>query len=333
MKTMKAVQIRSYKNPEDFQPRDLPMPKINAGEVLVQVQYAGINPSDLANTQGYFPDHTTLPRVVGRDFVGVVTEGPAALVGKTVMGSGGDIGFNRDGTFAEYLAIPADGVVQVPKGLELSQAASLGVPFLAALACLNSFPKKLNGKTVLLIGGAGAVGSAATVIAQERGAEVVRTILNSAEIDNLSPSLKKGIFMDLGKNSDILAQAKEITKGEGFDFIVNMVGGKTFEPSLQSLKEYGQMSCIASPGQPRVEFSLLEFYRKNLSLHGLNTALDGVVASAVCLEELMAEFENKIERLACLGETQVVPFADARQVLEKALAKQYRKPVFKMSAE
>lgn len=330
MKTMKAVQIRTYKNPEDFQPREVPLPKISAGEVLIQVQYAGINPSDLANTQGYFPEHTTLPRIVGRDFVGKVVEGPRELLGKTVMGSGGDIGFDRDGTFAEYLAIPAGGVVEVPKGLDLTHAASLGVPFLAALACLNAFPRNLEGKSLLLIGGAGAVGSAATVIARARGGRVVRTILNKSEVESLASAVRDGEFMDLSKNSDILAQSKELTKGEGFDFIVNMVGGKTFEPSVLALKEYGEISCIASPGQPRVELNLLDFYRRNLTLHGLNTALDGVVASADRLQELLTEFEGQVENLACLGETQVVSFADARQVLEKALKKEYRKPVFKM---
>jgi NADPH:quinone reductase-like Zn-dependent oxidoreductase len=112
-----------------------------------------------------------------------------------------------------------------------------------------------------------------------------------------------------------------------------MVGGKTFEPSLKSLKEFGEMACIASPGQPRVEFSLLDFYRKNLSLYGLNTVLDGVVDSAERLKRLFAEFENKIEKLACLGQTEVMPFLEAKSVLEKALAKELRKPVFRIEEQ
>jgi NADPH:quinone reductase-like Zn-dependent oxidoreductase len=186
---------------------------------------------------------------------------------------------------------------------------------------------------MLLIGGAGVVGSAATVIAQERGARVVRTILRSSDVDSLAPLLQEGVFMDLGKNGDMIAQTAAITNGQGFDFIINMVGGKTFEPSLKSLKEFGEMACIASPGQPRVEFSLLDFYRKNLSLYGLNTVLDGVVDSAERLKRLFAEFENKIEKLACLGQTEVMPFLEAKSVLEKALAKELRKPVFRIEEQ
>lgn len=328
---MKAIQIHSYKNPHDFAPRDVPTPQVNSGDVLVKIQFAGVNPSDLANTQGAFSDHTALPRIIGRDFVGKVVEGLPELIGKTVMGSGGDIGFTRDGTFAEYLAIPKNGVVEVPKGLDLIHAASLGVPFLAALSCLNSFSKNLMDKTLLLIGGTGAVGCAATVIARKRGAEVVCTVLHPSEIKDLSPDIQGGVFMDLSQNSDIKAQTNAITKDKGFDFIINMVGGATFEPALKSLNVYGKMACIASVGQPRVELSLLDFYRRNLSLFGLNTVLDGAVASAEKLKKLFTEFETDISALACLTELQVMPFHDAKSILERALAKELHKPVLQIS--
>jgi NADPH2:quinone reductase len=331
MKTMLAVQIHAYKQPDDFTPRELPIAEPRDGEVLIKVLYAGVNPSDLGNTQGYFADHTTLPRVIGRDFVGTVLSGDdQSLLGKTVMGSGGDVGFTRDGSFAQFIAVPKEGVVEVPKNVELSQAATFGVPYLAALSCLDSFPRDLSGKSILIIGGAGAVGSASTVIARGRGATVVRTILNRAEVDGLSDNLKNGDFIDLSENDDIAVKSKESTAEQGFNYVVNVVGGKTFEPGINSLTDYGHMACIASPGQPRVEFSLLNFYRRNLSLYGINTADVGIIDSAVQLRELFAEFVGKEEKLASLGETQIVPFSDARAVLEKALAKGYRKLVFKM---
>lgn len=55
MKFMKAVQIHSYKNPSDLTPREVPIPQVNSGDVLVKIQFAGVNPSDLANIQGAFP--------------------------------------------------------------------------------------------------------------------------------------------------------------------------------------------------------------------------------------------------------------------------------------
>lgn len=333
MNMMKAIQIHQYNNSSDYIPRDVPVPAIKFGEVLVKVRYAGVNPSDVANTQGYFLDHTTLPRIIGRDFVGKVVAGPSRLLGKIVLGSGGDIGFTRDGTFAEYLAVPEKGVIEVPARLDLTHAAILGVPFLAALACLNRFPRNLQNKSLLLIGGTGAVGSAATIIAQERGAEVVRTILHLSDVEKLTPVLQKGIFMDLSKNDDIIAQTRKLTKDQGFDLIINMVGGKTFDQSIKSLNKFGSMACIASPGQPRVEFSLLEFYRRNISLYGLNTVLDDVVTSAERLRELFAEFDGKTENLTYLGQIETTPFSEAKTVLEKTLAKELIKPVFMMLEE
>lgn len=55
MKSMKAVQIHSYKNPKDFAPREVPIPQVNSENILVKIEFAGVNPSDLANTQGAFP--------------------------------------------------------------------------------------------------------------------------------------------------------------------------------------------------------------------------------------------------------------------------------------
>jgi NADPH:quinone reductase-like Zn-dependent oxidoreductase len=330
MATMKAVQIRMYKDRGDLVPREVPRPEPALGEVLVKVRYAAVNPSDVFNTQGYFPEHTVLPRIIGRDFVGEVVSGAAPLLGKIVLGSGGDVGFKRDGTFAEYLSLPAEAVVEVPAGLEPTQAATLGVPFLAAKSCLDAFGRDLSGKSVLLVGGTGAVGSAATLIARKRGARTVRTMLNSAELAALAPGLRDGEFLDLSGASALDEQARAMTGGRGFDAVVNMVGGMTFEPSMRALAEYGKMACIASPGQPVVSLNLLEFYRRNLSLFGFNTALVGAVDSARALRELFTEFSGEVDKLAWLGATQVVPFAEAQSVIEKMLRKELRKPVFAM---
>ena len=73
------------------------------------VRAAGINPSDVANARGPFPS-TTLPRGIGRDFAGEIIEGLAQLVGLKVWGSGGDLGFTRDGTHAEMVDIPVEAV-------------------------------------------------------------------------------------------------------------------------------------------------------------------------------------------------------------------------------
>ncbi len=102
---MRIVQFSEFGDPEVLQIHEVPKPTIQAGEVLVEVYAASINPSDVKNVQGAM-HQTTLPRVPGRDFAGIVVEGPEELLGKEVWGTGGDIGFVRDGSHTQYLVIP-----------------------------------------------------------------------------------------------------------------------------------------------------------------------------------------------------------------------------------
>src|SRR5262249_30822616 len=97
---MKAVYIQRHGPGGDVKGNDVRGPSLGANQVLVRVQAAGINPSDIASVEGRFPN-TLLPRIAGRDFAGEVVKGPADVVGTKVWGSGGDLGITRDGTHAE----------------------------------------------------------------------------------------------------------------------------------------------------------------------------------------------------------------------------------------
>lgn len=84
---------------------DVPTPSPGPGEVLIEVHAASINPADVKNVQGSFPQ-TKPPRIPGRDLAGVVVAGDDAMQGVQVWASGGDIGFTRDGSHAEYIVVP-----------------------------------------------------------------------------------------------------------------------------------------------------------------------------------------------------------------------------------
>lgn len=100
---MKALRIERFGAPSDvLKLVDIPESKLGPDEVSVRIEAAAINPSDVGNVNGKFAI-TTLPRIVGRDFAGTVIDGPDEMRGLPVWGSGGDIGFTRDGSHAEYL--------------------------------------------------------------------------------------------------------------------------------------------------------------------------------------------------------------------------------------
>ncbi|MBK5188701.1 MAG: zinc-binding alcohol dehydrogenase family protein, partial [Gemmatimonadaceae bacterium] len=104
------------------------MPVPGASEVLVRVRAAGMNPSDVKNVLGSFRE-TTVPRIPGRDFAGVVEKGPEEWMGREVWGTGAELGFTHDGTHAEYVVLPASGLTLKPTSLPFSLAASCGVPY------------------------------------------------------------------------------------------------------------------------------------------------------------------------------------------------------------
>ena len=118
---MRALRFHKSGALSNARVEEVPKPAPGPGEVLVRVRAAAVNPSDVKNVQGGFPQ-TTLPRTPGRDFAGVVEEGPPDWVGREVFGTGGGLGFTRDGSHAEYLAVPAEGVVEKPALLSFEEA-------------------------------------------------------------------------------------------------------------------------------------------------------------------------------------------------------------------
>jgi NADPH:quinone reductase-like Zn-dependent oxidoreductase len=128
---MKAIQFTRFGTPDVLELIDAPTPKATGGNALVQISAAAINPSDVKNVASQM-EGTVLPRIPGRDFAGIVVDGPDDWVGAEVFGTGGDIGFTRDGSHAEAILLPAQALVRKPTNLSLEQAASIGVNFVIA---------------------------------------------------------------------------------------------------------------------------------------------------------------------------------------------------------
>ena len=103
-----------------------------ANEVLIEVKAAAVNPSDVKAATGLMP-YAVFPRTPGRDYSGIVIDGPAGSVGREVFGSSGDLGIRRDGSHASHLVVEADAVVAKPANLSWEEAAGIGVPFVTAI--------------------------------------------------------------------------------------------------------------------------------------------------------------------------------------------------------
>src|ERR1700751_1802608 len=120
---MRVIQFSQFGDTPQLQlvqRRDMNASESNA---IVRVIAAALNPSDVKNVAGKM-HQTTLPRVPGRDFSGVVVDGPAEWIGQEVWGTGGDVGFTRDGSHAEFIAVPRSSLVRKPESLTHEQAGS-----------------------------------------------------------------------------------------------------------------------------------------------------------------------------------------------------------------
>src|SRR6266581_7073952 len=140
-----------------------------ANELLIAVKAAAVNPSDVKAATGLMP-YAVFPRTPGRDYAGIVVDGPADWIGREVFGSSGDLGIRRDGTHATHLAVEAAAVVEKPTAISWEEAAGIGVPFVTAMEGFRRAGLPKSGETVLVFGVNGKVGQAAVQIATWNGA-------------------------------------------------------------------------------------------------------------------------------------------------------------------
>jgi NADPH:quinone reductase len=279
---MKALRFAEFGQPSVLRIEELAIPEPGDGEALVRVKAAGINPSDIGDVAGRFKK-TTMPRTPGRDFAGVVVKGKHE--GEEVWGSAPDLGITRDGSHAEYVVVPAQTLSRKPKSLSLAQAAAIGVPYLTAWASIVNAAQIRAGETVLIVGARGAVGQAATQIANWKKARVIGADVTS------DPILGTEAVVNT-KSEDVRERVLELTAGKGVNAVFNAVGGPLFEPALRSLAFEGRQVVIASPGDPRVSFNLVDFYHNFSRLLGVDSYGLTTQQVAEIANELQAGFET-----------------------------------------
>jgi NADPH:quinone reductase-like Zn-dependent oxidoreductase len=298
---MQAIVIESFGAPSELRPTEVPRPEPGENEVLVEVHAAAVNRSDALNVRGTFP-FTTLPRILGRDFAGVVVEGPQDLLGTEVWGTGGgDLGFTRDGSHARYLAVPRDAVAPKSATLSLEEAAASGLAYVTAGSALIEVGEISSGETVLITGAAGGVGSAASMIARWKGARVIGAIKDASE---RARAERAGVETIIDTSDDNTTESVlAATDGEGANLALDTVGGPLFEPTLDSLGERGRMVVITTPPETQeVSLNLLDFYRKGLRLSGLMTSFLDAEGSAAVLEDLAPGFDEGALRAPPIAE-------------------------------
>ncbi|MCA0317501.1 MAG: zinc-binding alcohol dehydrogenase family protein [Proteobacteria bacterium] len=295
----------------------------SADDVLVEVRAAAVNPSDAKAAIGMMP-YAVFPRTPGRDFAGIVVEGPAGLVGREVFGSSGDLGIRRDGTHASHLVVEASALVEKPANISLAEAAGIGVPFVTAQEGFRRAGMPKAGETVLILGLNGKVGQAATQIATWQGAKVIGVVRKD---EGYAGHASGAVTVVNAASEDVAARVRELTGGRGADIVYNTVGEPYHEAGTKSLAVTGRMILIASVKQP-VSFDIFAFYRGRHTYVGIDTLALSSTATAEVLRDLVAGFASGALKPFPIEQRAIYPLEKAREAYIAVLGASRDRVVF-----
>jgi NADPH:quinone reductase-like Zn-dependent oxidoreductase len=277
-------------------------------DVLIGVRAAAVNPSDVKAATGLMP-YAVLPRTPGRDYAGVIIDGPAGLIGREVFGSSGDLGIRRDGTHASHLVVEADAVVEKPKTLSWEEAAGIGVPFVTAMEGFRRAGVPKQGQTVLVMGVNGKVGQAAAQIATWQGARVIGVVRKAEAYEGHTNAPIEVIDASA---TDVAARVRELTSGKGADIVFNTVGDPYFQAAHKSLALRGRQILIAAIDRI-VQFNILEFYRGQHTYVGIDTLGLSSMATGAVLRDLGPGFSGGHLRPFPIKASAIYPLERAKE--------------------
>ena len=250
---LKAIQIKEHGGPEVLSHEEIDVPEPQGGQVLVKVEAAGLNYIDTYHRTGLYP--VELPLTLGLEGAGVVEEVGADVddiaVGARVAWAG------CPGSYAEYIAAPADKVVKVPDGIASKVAAASMLQGMTVHYLTHSTYALSSGDTALVHAAAGGVGLILVQIAKMLGARVIGTCGTAEKAE-----LTRGAGADeviLYTEQDFEAETLKLTDGQGVDVAYDSVGKSTWEQSINCLKPRGYLVLFgnASGAVPPIDPLLL----------------------------------------------------------------------------
>ena len=224
---MKAIQITQFGGPDVMNLVDLPDPIPSDGEELIDVSCIGINYADTHQTENSYLSKQTLPLIPGLEVVGKTQSGRRVLASATTGG------------YAQKALAPKAMCIDIPNGVSDEEAVAMLVQGTTAWHILKTMAHVKPGESVVIQAGAGGVGSLSIQLAKMWGAKVI-AVTSSAVKNELAISLGADAVVDA--NSDDLAGAMIAANGgKRVDIVLEMVGGKTFDASLEVLAPFGRL--------------------------------------------------------------------------------------------
>ena len=259
---MRAIQITQWGGPEVMELVDLDVPEPADDQVLVRVTRAGVNYADTHQTENSYLSKFELPLIPGTEVAGVVErDGGGFQAGDRVVAMTGT------GGYAEYVAAPASQTFVIPDGVDDELALALLVQGLTAWHLYRTCGRVEPGESVVVISGAGGVGSLAVQLGRPMGAGRVIATASSADKRDLCLELGADAAVD-PESEDLAAAVREANGGEPVDAVFEMAGGRIFEGTLHALAPFGRMVAYGIAGREQNEVKTGLLMRKSWSVVG-----------------------------------------------------------------
>jgi NADPH:quinone reductase-like Zn-dependent oxidoreductase len=238
---MRAVQITRFGGPEVLDVVDLPDPEPGPGEELFEVSAAGVNFADTHQTENSYLSTQELPLIPGTEFVGRADGGPRV------------VGLAPAGGYAEKVVAPPRLTWPVPDEVTDEQALALVIQGATAWHLLRTCTHLQEGESVVVIAGAGGVGSLAVQLAKRWGAGRVIATASNAEKRALTEELGADASVDPALADDdpkqFTAALREANGGQRVDIVLEMTGGNVFDGAMSALAPFGRMGFYGMAGR------------------------------------------------------------------------------------
>ena len=299
---MKAWLLDRIGSLENLRLSEAPEPSPAAGEALLRVEYAALNPADRYLAEGMYPAKPAMPHILGRDGIGEVVRVGAGVSGVNVNDRRlllrSEIGVSRPGTFAELVAIPVESLVEPPAGWTDEQAAGAPLVYLTAYQALTTWGD-LPPSVVLVTGASGGVGVASVQLARA----MLHTVIGLSRDPVKSRKLKElGASLVVDPNDgEWPRKVKEFLGKRRVDLAIENIGGPLFNQVLETLGEHGRVSCVGRLAGPVPEFNTAALFFRRICVGGMHVGAYTPPESRAAWSRI----------LALLAETGASPLVDS----------------------
>src|SRR5215213_9282880 len=299
---MRACQIDEFGGPEVLQVTEVPEPEPGDGQVLIDVSLAGMNFADTHTRENTYLARYETPLILGGEVAGTTPEGQRVIA---LVGTGG---------YAEYAVAHESAVYPIPDGLDDGPALALLIQGLTAWHLCRTASKLAPGESVVVISGAGGVGSLALQLAKPFGAGRVIATASTEEKRRRCLELGADAAVDPAEE-DLTAALREANGGERVDVVLEMSGGRVFDACLEALAPFGRQVAYGIAGREQNSVETGALMRRSRAVVGF--WLMHCLGRREMMEEPLADLFERAARGDLVPQVGTIyPMSEVRQAHE-----------------